>query len=305
MIESVETEELPGAMLERGLRARPTPLLRLGSVLAKLESLRPSGSAVDRALALWGAAAPTVDRARPIVAVGSGSVALAGAGWARARGLSLHLVVHGPLTHETKEALAIWGMPTSSVASLAEAQPVVARLVSSGAQLLPSLEGGGAAEAVRATLGVELLRDLESSDVAPSILVAPVGASAALAGALLALRTRWPALRAIALHAAGPDDVLPDLPVAPEALHLLEAALRSPLDLMPVELLPITRAQAQAARLLAARSHGLCASHGAAAALQIAAEQAAGGAIAIIHATGEREFSLDPPARSSARPLSA
>ena len=306
MIESVETEQLPGAQLELCLRARATPLLRVGPVLAKLESLRPAGSTVDRALALWDSA-PSIDRTRALVAVVSGSGALAGAGWARARGLSLQLVVHGPLTHETKEALAIWGMPTLTFASVVEATAEATRFVLSGAQLLPSLEGAAAVEAVRVTLGQELLRDLSSSAEEPSLLVAPAGASAAMLGSLLALRTRWPALRALALHAAAPGDVLPDLPLAGEARELLEAALQGPLDSVKVELRAISRAEAQSARLLAARDHGLCASHGGAASMQLAAQQAVRGAIAIICATGEREFSLDPPAiaRSSARPLSA
>ncbi len=307
MIDSVETEKLAGARLELCMRARPTPLLRVGTVLAKLESLRPAGSAVDRSLAIWDSAALTIDRARPLVAVVSGSGALAGAGWARARGLSLHLVVHGPLTHETNEALAIWGMRTSGVSSFVDAGAKASRLVSEGALLLPSLAGAAAAEAARKTLGEELLRDLESGAEEPSLLFAPAGGAAALVGSLHALRARWPSLRAIALHAAGPGDVLPDLPEADEAREFLEAALQEPLDSAPLELLSITRVEAQTARLLVARSHGLCASHGAAAALQIAAQQKARGAIAIVHATGEREFSLDPPAtaRSSARPRSS
>lgn len=198
-------------MRNKTLLERPTPLLRVGRGLAKLESLRPSGGVEDRIVAAW--------EPKDAVVVGSAGLALAAAGWARSRGVSLKACVRSGLTHEVKRVLEIWG-----VQLLDEAQPT-------------HLE---TAEAYAATLGAELRAQI--GEVAA--LVGPAGL--ALRGTLLA----FPGVRCIEVPV---DTVGP-------------------------------------ARAWLARTAGLLASHASAAAVQIAS--GIEGAVALVTATGEREFSL-------------
>lgn len=261
--------------LDAALLSR-TPLLRVGRALAKLELLRPTGGADDRALAAWDAAG--LDPGARAVAVCTMGGALAGAAWARARGVSLHLLVHGPLTHEAQKIIEIWGPELEHLAS-PEAAQRRAQALSTEATLLVPLDGKVAANAAARSLGAELLRDLDEAQQIPSVLVAPAGARAALLGALQALRARWPAVRAVALVAASREDELPELPPASAA------------DLDPsIELRALTRAEAAEARAWLTRTAGLLASHAAAAAVQAADEL---GGVALVTSTGEREFSLD------------
>jgi cysteine synthase len=197
--------------------------------------------------------------------------ALAGAAWARARGIDLHQIVHGPLTHEGRKALELWGFAFEHVASAAEALRRAAQQ-SASATLLPPLDGSVAAAAFAASIGPEL-RQL---DTEPRALIAPAGARAALLGTVTALRERWPRLRAIALVAASPADVLPELP--------------QDSDLDGVELRAVTRAEAVAARAWLTRSAGLLAAHASARAVQLADELAG---LALVTSAGEREFSLE------------
>jgi threonine synthase len=83
--------------------------------------------------------------------------------------------------------------------------------------------------------------------------------------------------RAVALVAA--DEELPDLPRI--------------VDLPGVELRKVTRAECARARAELARTAGVLASHASAMAALVAAEL---GALAIVSASGEREFSLELPA---------
>lgn len=270
------------------LLARPTPLLALGRVRVKLESLRATGGVDDRALGLWTRALRAAralgwrgDRA---VFAGSAGAALAGAAWAAARGLRLTAALHGPLLHEARETLALWAAEVEECASEEEASARAAGLAGDpawgGALLLPPLDGPEAAAELAATLGQELLRDLSVAGEPTTLLVAPAGARAALAGARDALAASCPALRTVALLAAREADALPDLPFS--------AALPDGLEVARV-----TRAQAQAARLRLSCTLGLLASHASAAAIAFA-EQAGGTALALCVASGEREFSLDP-----------
>ena len=272
--------------------ARKTPLLRVGKALAKLESLRPSGGADDRGLGAWDAAGPFAG-ARA-VAVGTMGSALAGAGWARARGVDLHLIVRGPLTHEAKKALEIWAFPVEHVRAAISAQKR-AQALAADRTLLPPLDGAVAIDAVAASLGAELIADLDeaaaaspaeatSIRAASSVLIAPAGSRAALLGCLKATGGRRPAMRAIALVAASREDELPDLP--------FEADFDS-----TVELRKVTRAEAAAARAWLTKTAGLLAAHASAFAVRLADEL---GAVAIVTSTGEREFSLDAKAAAQA-----
>jgi len=296
--------ELPGAALETLLRARATPLLRAGGALAKLESLRPAGSAADRALGIWDDALVALPARAALAAVVDANEALAASAWARARSLALQLFIHGPVTHEISETLRLWGLPDERAATRREAQALCERALAAGAQLLPDLDGSRAAESIRIALGAELRLDLDGAFAdralaGPRALVGPAGAPALLAGVLLSLRERWPALRAVALHAATGDLRLPELPSREDAIGLLEAALQTDLASARVELRAISREEAHAARLRAARAHGLSASHAAAAALSVA-QELAGDSLSLVTATGEREFSLDPLPTESA-----
>ena len=267
--------------------ARKTPLLRVGKALAKLELLRPTGGVDDRALGAWEAAG--LASGSRAVAVGTMGAALAGAAWARARGVELHQIVRGPLTHEGLKALQIWSPAVEHVASPIAAERRAQQL-SIDATLLPPLDGAVAVNAVAATLGAELVADLEGQPVssagtplpyapgaAPLILIAPAGSRAGLLGCLKAAGGRYRNLRAIALVAASREDELPDLPFEAD----FDAA---------VELLKVTRPEAAAARAWLTRTAGLLAGHAAAAAVRIADGL---GAVALVTSTGEREFSLD------------
>jgi hypothetical protein len=283
----VTTETEPaGTAIDRFLRARPTPLLQISErVIAKLESLRPAGCVDDRALAIWD---PFGEKSNPLVACLPGHAVLAGAGWARARGVSLHALVYGPVTHEVAETLLLWGARITRFESR-DAAAVHARMLDQGGEtVLPALDGAEAIAAVRETLGRELAAQLESAKFVPSVIVAPAGAVAALIGSVAAPGK----IRAVALCAASPVDVLPELPerAAVESLFAMTG--------LHVELVPIARDRAQLARAQLARSHGLSASHAAAACVSHAQSIVAGDAnalaLALVTATGEREFSLDP-----------
>ena len=239
---------------------RPTPLFAVGKTLLKLELLRPSGGAEDRALGLWQIAPPQA------FVSATGGAALAAAAWARARGVRLQVDLRGPITHEVREALRIWGVQEGRA----------------GTELEP-LDGDLAVRQVQRTLGQELLGQLAEAQVEKlQLLVAPAGARAALLGAAQALLQEHPGLRVLGLLAA--DEELPELPREAE--------------LPGVELLKVTRAECAQARSEVARELGLLASHASAAAV-VVARRSGLRAIALFTSTGEREFSLDaaPPAR--------
>lgn len=160
------------------------------------------------------------------------------------------LALRGEITHEMRETLKIWG----------------ARIAPRGTPWRPD------PEVFARTLGAELLVQLAE---APPLLVGPAGESAALIGALQALRRRWPGVRGVALLASGED--LPDLPASAE----LPAG---------IERIPVRREDAGRARARLGRELGLLANHAGAAAAAYAYER---GGVAIVTAPGEREFSLE------------
>ena len=126
--------------------------------------------------------------------------------------------------------------------------------------------------AFAATLGAELLEQLAQP---PARLICPAGEGEALLGALAALRKRWPQVRGVALVAA--DAELPDLPPSAD---------------LPAEIerVAVTCAAAGSARTRVARELGLLANHAGSAAALYAHEH---GGVAIVTASGEREFSLE------------
>ena len=233
----------------------PTPLLRWGAGLLKLDLLGTSGTTSGRVAEAWdfGGAAEAVIAA-------SGNAAIAAAGRARACGVRLLVAPRGVFTHEMRETLQLWGVQLDP-----SARPTV-----------PALDSGAAVAIYARTLGAELLAQLLAQlEVAPPLLVCAGGEGAALLGALEALRSKWPAVRGVALVAA--DEELPDLP--------REVALPE-----GIERLAVPRAQAARARTRLARELGLLASHASAAAAAYAHEH---GGVALITAPGEREFSLE------------
>jgi cysteine synthase len=214
----------PTALLDK-----PTPLLRWGPALLKLELFRPAGSTSGRAAQAWDWRAST-----EAALEASGNQALSAAAWARFRGVPIAVALTGRVTHEMREALSLWGARVE-----AQIEPT-----------LPRLDSDMAAPIFARTLGAELVRDLAEP---PPLLVCPGGERAALLGALAALRERWPQVRGIALVAE--DEELPDLP--------RDVALPA-----GIEKLPVSRALAARARVRVARELGLLANHaGAAAAL--------------------------------------
>ncbi|GAC1340768.1 MAG: hypothetical protein NVSMB23_11480 [Myxococcales bacterium] len=272
---------------------RPTPVLRFGRALLKLELLRPSAGVDDRALALWDkfAAARPMGQ-RPAVFAGSAGAALAAAGWARARGVALSVVIHGAVVHEARESLRIWAVPFELARSRDEALARVASRARDGATALPPLDGDEAAAAFAGSLGKELLDDAAAAGLEPALLVSPAGPRGALLGALAALRERFPRARGIALCTASAAEELPELP----SRDALQADARP-----EIELRAVSRAQAAAARAELARTLGLLAGHGAALAALVARDAAVPEgccAIALVTSVGEREFSLDAGAGS-------
>ena len=163
------------------------------------------------------------------------------------------LALRGSVTREMREALKIWGVRIVPRAPRWEPDPAV----------------------FARTLGAELLEQLAE---APPLIVGPAGESAALAGALAALRGRWPRVVGVALVASGEE--LPDLPASAEAPA-------------GIERVAVTRAEAARARSRLGRELGLLAGHAGAAAAAYAHEH---GGIALVTAPGEREFSLETPA---------
>jgi hypothetical protein len=162
------------------------------------------------------------------------------------------LALSGAVTHEMRATLAIWETRIVPDAPAWTIDPdVFAR-----------------------TLGAELLEQLVEP---PPFLFCPAAEGAALAGALSALRGRWPGVRGVALIAA--DRELPDLPRQAEL----------PPD---IETVKVEGAQAARARSRVARELGLLANHAGAAAAAYAYER---GGVAIVTALGEREFSLEAP----------
>lgn len=264
---------------------RSTPVLRLGTALLKLDSLRPSAGLDDRALDLWDeAAVPRGGRA--VAAAGSGS-ALAAAGWARARGVALTLVLHGRVSHEARESLRLWGARCEEAPSREAALAQAARLEAQGVRGLPPLDGLEAVPAFAKSLGGELLRDLAAAAAAPAVVIAPSSSAAALAGAAEVLRARFPGVQPVLLVPASADDELPELPAVP-GLSVPGALVRK-----------VARADAGRARRELARRHGLLAGHGSALAARLAEDwpvPAGACAVALVGAAGEREFSLDAPA---------
>jgi hypothetical protein len=209
-----------------------TPLLRWGDALLKLELLRPRGSVSDRAPGPSG----------PVALSGNQALSFARPG--------AEFALRGVVTHEMRQALAIWG----------------ARIVASAPPWHPDQA------AFAASLGRELLEQLAQ---APALIVCPAGEVEALAGAAVALRQRWPQVRAVALVAA--DVELPDLPRAA--------------GLPPgIEAVAVSRAAAMQARAQVGRELGLLANHAGAAAAAFARQH---GGVAIVTAVGEREFSLE------------
>lgn len=211
----------------------PTPLLRWGAGLLKLELLRPSGTTSERPAAEW-----DFGGAGEAVIAASGNAAIAAAARTRAVGGRLVVVPRGVFTHEMRETLQLWG----------------ARLDPAARPTVPPLDSDAAVSIFARTLGAELLAQLA---VAPPLVVCAGGERAALLGALEALRGRWPAVRGVALIAA--DEELPDLP--------REVALPD-----GIERRPVARAQAAQARTRLARELGLLASHASAAAAVYAYE---------------------------------
>jgi cysteine synthase len=179
----------------------------------------------------------------------------------------LRLALHGAVTHEMRETLRIWGATFEQFASREEALRNARNMPG---EALPPLDGPKASAELAGTLGAELLDDLTS---APAFVVAPAGAVAALLGAFQALRSRWPAVRAVALTAA--DEELPELPLKPELPAITTRA--------------VSFAEASRSRAELARTSGVLASHAAAAAAMAARD----GGLAIITSAGEREFSLE------------
>jgi cysteine synthase len=94
-------------------------------------------------------------------------------------------------------------------------------------------------------------------------------------------------VRCVAVVAASADDELPELPAEPELP-------------VGVQLVPVSRQSAFAARDQLARRQGLCVSHASAAAVAcaqaLAASEGRGPVVALISSAGEREFSLEPTA---------
>jgi cysteine synthase len=272
----------------QSLLARPTPLLRLGTALLKLEVLRPGAGFDDRALPLWDALpGGEVPAGAQAVFAASAGAALAAAGWARARGVKLTAFVHGALLHEVRETLGIWRLPWEAAPSREAALALAVRRAGEGARLLPPLDGPEAAGIFERTLGAELLRDLQEAQLSPALVVAPAGAAAALAGAVRALRPHFPGVRPVLLLPRASGDELPELPMAASA---------PPIDIPGVRREAVTRAEAAQARAALARELGLLAGHAGALAAQIARRSAvpAGScAVALVGSAGEREFSLD------------
>jgi cysteine synthase len=204
------------------LADRPTPLLRWGRALLKLELYR----------------APRTLPAQPFAATGHHALTRARPG--------MQVALRGAVTHEMLKTLEIWN-----------------------AQLLENAEPW---QPDPAALVRELVEEIAE---APSLVVAPAADSSALSAVLVALRSKWPGVRGIALLAA--DIELPDLP--------LQAELPDGLEQVRVSF-----AQATAARARVARTLGLLASHASAAAAVHAEEH---GGLALVTAPGEREFSLE------------
>jgi cysteine synthase len=246
------------------LLQRPTPLLRWRGALLKLESLRPAGGADDRALGMF----PQLPRGSQASLAATAGGALAAAGWARRLGVQLAVAVHGATSHEMREALRVWGARFEVLPSREAAMKRARELPGTP---LPPLDGPRAAAEFARTLGAEVLADLAA---APSAVVGPAGATAALLGTLQALRSRWPEVRAIALVAA--DVELPELPLA--------------MDMPGLELRRVSFAEAARARAELARTSGVLASHAAAAAANVARGE---GGLALVTSAGEREFSLE------------
>ena len=212
---------------------RPTPLLRWGKALLKLEMFRPSGSTSGRAAQEW-----DWRTSGPAIIEASGNAAISAAAWSRYHGVDVAIVPRGVFTHEMRETLRLWGV----------------RIVAQQEATLPPLDSDSAAPVFARTLGAELVDALPS---APPLLVAPAGERAALLGALSALRDRFRDVRGVALVAG--DEELPDLP---RDVALPEG----------VERVPVSRAQAAQARSRLARELGLLAGHAAAAAAAYAHE---------------------------------
>ncbi|HZR10028.1 MAG TPA: hypothetical protein VFA79_15705 [Myxococcales bacterium] len=185
-----------------------TPLLRWGDALLKLELLRPRGSVSDRA------------------PVPSGPVALSGNQALSFARPGAEFALRGVVTHEMRQALAIWG----------------ARIVPSAPRWQPD------PAVFAASLGQELLEQLAQ---APALIVCPAGEAEALAGAAAALQKRWPRVRAVALLAG--DVELPDLPRTAELPPGIERVV-------------VSRAAAAQARAQVGRELGLLANHAGAAA---------------------------------------
>ena len=219
--------------LESPTPGSPTPLLRWGAGLLKLDLLLPSGTTSGRAAAEWDFG----DAGEAVIAA-SGNAAIAAAARARSSGVGLAVVPRGVFTHEMRATLQLWGV----------------RLDPSARPTVPPLDSDAAIPLFARTLGAELLEQLA---VEAPLVVCAAGERAALLGALEALRGRWPRVRGLALLAA--DEELPDLP--------REAELPD-----GVERLAVTRLVAAQARTRVARELGLLASHASAAAALYAHE---------------------------------
>ena len=226
------------------LLQRRTPLLRWRGALLKLECLRPTGGFDDRAVAIF----PQLPRGSKAALAGTGGAALAAAAWARRRGIHLKIALHGAVTHEMRETLRLWGAAFEQFPTREQALRGARNFA---AEPLPPLDGPSP----------------------PRSLIAPAGASAALLGAFQTLRSRWPAMTALALTAA--DAELPELPLEPELPGIATRA--------------VSFSEAARARAELARTSGVLASHAAAA----AAVAARDGGLAIVTSSGEREFSLE------------
>jgi hypothetical protein len=148
---------------------------------------------------------------------------------------------------------------------------------------------------VERSLGLALSRAMEERKQTCGLLVGPAGARAVLLGAFAALRGRAGGLRCVALVAASPEDVLPELPLPVLWPKHPSQAWSSG----AIELFPVTLQAARAARASLGK-RGFSLSHAAAATLACAEALAASlepgtAALALCTQAGEHEFSLDPP----------
>jgi hypothetical protein len=287
------SERPPPACAEPALVLRPPLLVEAGRALAVLESVLPGG-ADQRALTLWDPLLPSLQRGLVVIAAGNACASLAGAAWARARGMRLRAVLFGAVTHEQRETLALWGATCTQADDRDAAQERARELASLGVGfLLPPLDGAGGVVEVERSLGLALARALEERKQMCGLLVGPAGARAVLLGAFAALRGRAGTLRCVALVAASPEDVLPELPLPllwPK--HPSQAWTSGAIELFPVTLQAARSARDSLGKRGFSLSHAAAATLACTEALASSLEPGAA-ALALCTQSAEHEFSLD------------